>query len=70
MRNRRKKGINYYILLGLLLVLVVVAVFRRNEILNAFNEDAQLYLLGEKTIDETMDDFAKQKDEIKSKNSN
>ena len=41
-----------------------------DEILNAFNEDAQLYLLGEKTIDETMDDFAKQKDEIKSKNSN
>ena len=40
MRNRRKKGINYYILLGLLLVLVVVAVFRRNEILNAFNEQS------------------------------
>ncbi len=40
MRNRKKKGINYYILLGLLLVLVVVAVFRRNEILNAFNEQS------------------------------
>ena len=40
MRKKRKKGINYYILLGLLLVLVVVAVFRRNEILNAFNEQS------------------------------
>lgn len=39
-----------------------------DEILNAFNENAQLYLLGEKTIDETMTNFAKQKDEIKAKN--
>ena len=41
-----------------------------DEILNAFNENAQLYLLGEKTIDETMTNFAKQKDEIKAKNGN
>lgn len=37
------------------------------EINDSFNEQAQLYLLGEKTLEETMADFAKQRDEIKAK---
>ncbi len=37
------------------------------EINDSFNEQVQLYLLGEKTLDETMADFAKQRDEIKAK---
>lgn len=39
-----------------------------DEIINAFNENVQLYLLGEKTIEETMENFSKQRDEIKAKN--
>lgn len=38
-----------------------------NEVLSAFNEHAELYLNGEKDIDETMDNFEKQRQEIMSK---
>lgn len=38
------------------------------EINDAFNEQAQLYLLGEKSLEDTINDFAAQRDQIKSKN--
>ncbi len=37
------------------------------EINDSFNEQAQLYLLGEKSLEDTMADFAQKRDEIKTK---
>ena len=38
-----------------------------SEVLSAFNEQAQLYLLGEKSIEDTMADFIAQRDTILAK---
>ena len=38
-----------------------------DQILNIYKENSELYLLGEKTIEETMDNFLKQREELMNK---